>query len=66
MMRECVMCGIQSNSLNKCKRCGDYFCDDCGSVEDKLCLFCMDDVSDDENWNVEFKEEEEEEEEDPW
>lgn len=58
-MPECVVCGMESDKLYKCKRCGERFCEECGDVDEKLCLFCLDE--EEEDW-----EEEEKEEEEPW
>jgi hypothetical protein len=46
-MAECGVCGMESETLYKCKSCGEPFCsNECGSIAEKLCLFCMDDDED--------------------
>jgi hypothetical protein len=35
---------MESDNLYTCKRCGDRFCEVCGDIEEKLCLFCLDDA----------------------
>ncbi|MFB0558556.1 MAG: hypothetical protein ACETVY_05525 [Candidatus Bathyarchaeia archaeon] len=60
-MPECVVCGMESDKLYKCKRCGERFCEECGDIEEKLCLFCLDE--EEEDWEDEDLEEEKEE---PW
>jgi len=55
---------MESDKLYKCKRCGDRFCEECGDVEQKLCLFCLDEEEED-SLDEDLKEEEEEDEE-PW
>ena len=64
-MPECIVCGMESDKLYKCKRCGDRFCEECGDIEQKLCLFCLDEEEEDSVEDEEWKEEEEEDEE-PW
>ena len=59
---ECAICGLESDQLYKCKMCGERFCEECGSVEDKLCLFCLEDEEEDSS-EKEWEEEEEDEEE---
>ena len=46
-MPRCAICGMESDNLYKCKRCGDLFCEECGDIDEKLCLFCLDDETDD-------------------
>jgi hypothetical protein len=59
-MGECAVCGMESDMLYKCKSCGDRFCgDECGSINDKLCLFCMDDEEDYEDEELEFEDDDE-------
>lgn len=57
----CAICGVESDELYKCKVCGDRFCEECGSVKDKLCLFCLEEEED-----YDVNEEEEYEEEEDW
>jgi hypothetical protein len=40
---------MESDNLYKCKRCGDRFCEECGDIEEKLCLFCLDDEIEDDD-----------------
>jgi hypothetical protein len=36
---------MESEILYRCKSCGSGFCgDECGSIVDKMCLFCIDDT----------------------
>jgi hypothetical protein len=37
---ECEICGEEADKFTKCKSCGAKFCEDCGSVIEKLCEFC--------------------------
>lgn len=60
-MPECIVCGMESDKLYKCKRCGERFCEECGDIEEKLCLFCLDEEEEDS-----LEKEEEEKEEEPW
>ena len=60
-MPECIVCGMESDKLYKCKRCGERFCEECGDIEEKLCLFCLDEEEEDS-----LEEAEEEKEEEPW
>jgi hypothetical protein len=42
-----MICGMESDILYKCKSCGDSFCgNECGSVSERLCLYCVDDDED--------------------
>ena len=34
--KECEICGELVDKVYKCKVCGTLFCEECGSVEDKL------------------------------
>ena len=54
-MPTCEVCGEEEYSVTKCKTCGTKFCEYCGSMEDKLCIQCMDyddedDDEEDEGW----------------
>jgi predicted nucleic acid binding AN1-type Zn finger protein len=40
-MPECEVCGEQVDKVYKCKNCGTRFCEDDGSVSEKLCIYCM-------------------------
>ena len=41
-MPVCVICGEDSETVTKCKTCGDKFCTDCGEQEKNLCIYCVD------------------------
>ena len=43
-MSICSICGEEFDQTTKCKMCGDRFCADCGSANEKLCLYCGDDA----------------------
>jgi len=34
------ICELEADVLYTCKECGNKFCRDCGSVEQRLCYFC--------------------------
>jgi hypothetical protein len=57
-MPECIVCGMESDTLYKCKVCGDRFCEECGDVDKKLCLFCLDEEEDEDSLEEDWKEEE--------
>lgn len=59
-MPECIVCGMESDTLYKCKVCGDRFCEECGDTEEKICLFCLDEEEDEDSWEEDWEEEEEE------
>jgi hypothetical protein len=40
---ECAVCGMSSDNLTRCKKCGDSFCEECGDIKEKTCIFCLDD-----------------------
>jgi hypothetical protein len=42
-MPACSVCGMASDYLTRCKKCGDRFCEECGDTAEKICLFCDDD-----------------------
>ena len=65
-MPECIVCGMESDKLYKCKKCGDRFCEECGDVEQMLCLFCLDEGEEDSWEDEDWEEEKEEEEDEPW
>lgn len=53
-MPMCAMCGEEVEHVTKCKTCGEKFCADCGEVESKQCIYCLEDdevivVDDDED-----------------
>jgi hypothetical protein len=55
-MSVCSICGEDTDSLIKCKECGARFCEYCGDHEDKLCDYCYDeDTIDDEDLEDEDK-----------
>ena len=45
----CAMCGEEVEEVTKCKTCGEKFCVDCGDVESKQCVYCLED--DDDDWD---------------
>jgi len=60
-MPECIVCGMESDFLYKCKICGDRFCEECGDTDQKLCLFCLDnEEGDEDSWEEDWEEEEKE------
>lgn len=42
-MTVCEICGAEEE-VTKCKRCGTPFCENCGSVMNKLCVDCLDEL----------------------
>ena len=36
----CEICGEEDVKVYECIRCGIFFCEECGSVSDKLCILC--------------------------
>ncbi len=60
-MPECIVCGMESDTLYKCKVCGERFCEECGDTDEKICLFCLDEEEDEDSWDEDLEEEEEEE-----
>ena len=56
-MPTCAVCGMASDNLTKCKKCGDSFCEECGDIEEKMCLFCLDDEAVD--WDADSDDDEE-------
>lgn len=60
-MPECIVCGMESDTLYKCKVCGDRFCEECGDTDKKLCLFCLDEEEDEDSLDEDWEKEEEEE-----
>ena len=40
----CEFCGVEEDIVTKCKTCGTKFCEYCGSVEDKQCIECLDNI----------------------
>lgn len=51
----CAICGEDMETVVKCKQCGEKFCVDCGSPDDKLCIYCLDEDDewdeDDDDWD---------------
>ena len=45
----CAICG-EEDIVTKCKMCGEKFCADCGKADEKLCYYCGDDDSDEDDW----------------
>ena len=37
----CGICGEETSSTTKCVVCGDRFCMDCGDVDEKNCIYCL-------------------------
>jgi len=40
-MPVCEVCGDEVEHVTRCSRCKMLFCDECGSVEDRLCMLCQ-------------------------
>lgn len=59
-MPECMICGMESDTLYKCKVCGDRFCEECGDTEQKLCLYCLEMEEDEDSGEGDWEKEEEE------
>lgn len=55
----CAICGEETDIVTKCKQCGEKFCADCGSPEDKLCIYCLDDDEEESEEDEDWKEEDE-------
>ena len=49
-MPECSVCGLEFDHVTKCKTCGERFCYECGSADEKQCLYCLEE-SDSENYD---------------
>jgi hypothetical protein len=51
----CDICGEDVDKTTKCKVCGEKFCFDCGDVDEKLCIYCLDEDEDedfdDDDWD---------------
>jgi hypothetical protein len=43
----CEVCGVEEDTITKCKTCGIKFCEYCGSVEERKCIDCLDNDEDD-------------------
>jgi hypothetical protein len=41
-MSECEFCGETGKKIHKCKVCRAKFCEDCGLVDERLCMNCLD------------------------
>jgi len=39
-MPTCDICEEEAEKVYKCKKCGEEFCDDCGSASQMLCEYC--------------------------
>jgi hypothetical protein len=48
-MPMCSLCGEEMDHVTKCKTCGEKFCDDCGDTDEKLCIYCLDEDSDEDD-----------------
>ena len=46
----CSLCGENMDHVTKCKNCGERFCDDCGEPEEKLCIYCLDEDYEDDDY----------------
>ena len=42
----CELCGVEEDTLTKCKKCGIKFCEYCGSVEGRICIDCIENDDD--------------------
>lgn len=62
-MPECEFCGEQTSRIYTCKQCGAFFCEECGSPPEKLCIVCLAE-EEGEDWEEEEEKEEWEDEED--
>ena len=43
-MPVCGCCGEEVEAVYSCKRCRTYFCLECGSVDNKLCIDCQEEL----------------------
>jgi hypothetical protein len=48
-MTICEVCGEEEDIVTKCKTCGTQFCEFCGSVDDKTCIACLDNIYEDDD-----------------
>jgi len=60
VMPECEFCGEQASRIYTCKQCGTFFCVECGSPSEKLCIVCLAE-EEGEDWEDEEDSEEESE-----
>ena len=59
-MPSCDVCGEEVEFVTACKTCGDWFCAECGEVDTKQCVYCLEDEDmDDEHEEDEDEEDEE-------
>jgi hypothetical protein len=49
LMTICEVCGEEEDIVTKCKTCGTQFCEFCGSVDDKTCIACLDNIYEDDD-----------------
>ena len=47
----CAMCGAETEHVTKCKMCGQKFCAECEKVDERLCIYCLDDDLDEYDFN---------------
>lgn len=40
-MPVCDICGEEVETAYRCKKCGEPFCSECGSVEEGICIICQ-------------------------
>lgn len=59
-MPVCEICGEEVNKVTKCNSCGDKFCEDCGSEDGKVCIYCEEDE------DAKAQDEHEDDEDDDW
>ena len=48
LIPECGICGETEEVVYKCKVCGIQFCEYCGSPEEKICIDCQTEESEEE------------------
>ena len=53
----CAMCGEEVEHVTRCKTCSEKFCTDCGDVESKQCVYCLED--DDDDFDNDYEDEDE-------
>jgi len=49
----CQVCGEEVEHVTRCRRCDILFCDECGSVEERLCTFCQEELEAKEDFDYE-------------
>ena len=40
-MPMCLTCGVEDVSVTECRMCGETFCAVCGSADEELCTYCL-------------------------